>query len=92
MMKSWLTLSSALVTASLLTTGLAFGQTKSDADCKKAPSKIEGQVTSVDQNTGRVTIREKSGTTHEFQANRETLQDMKTGDQIEAKLRQAPKC
>jgi Cu/Ag efflux protein CusF len=91
-MKRWLTLSSALVTASLLTTGLAFGQTKSDADCKKAPSKIEGQVTSVDQNTGRVTVREKSGATHEFQANRETLQDMKTGDQIEAKLRQAPKC
>jgi Cu/Ag efflux protein CusF len=91
-MKSWLTLSSALVMASLLTTGLAFGQTKTDADCKKAPSKIEGQVTSVDQNTGRVTIREKGGATHEFQANRETLQDMKTGDQIEAKLRQAPKC
>jgi hypothetical protein len=28
----------------------------------------------------------------EFQANHETLQDMKPGDQIEAKLREAPKC
>jgi hypothetical protein len=38
------------------------------------------------------TGREKNGTTHEFQANRDTLQDMKPGDQIEAKLREAPKC
>jgi hypothetical protein len=39
-----------------------------------------------------VTVREKDGTTHEFQANAETLKDMKPGDQIEAKLREAPKC
>jgi len=46
----------------------------------------------VDQNNGRITIRENNGTTHEFQANRETLADMKPGDKIEAKLREAPKC
>jgi hypothetical protein len=34
----------------------------------------------VDQNAGRITVREKNGTTHEFQANRQTLQDMKPGD------------
>jgi hypothetical protein len=46
----------------------------------------------VDQNAGKVTIRDSKGTTHEFQANRETLQEMKPGDKIEAKLREAPKC
>jgi hypothetical protein len=29
---------------------------------------------------------------HEFQGNAETTKDLKTGDTIEAKLRQAPKC
>jgi hypothetical protein len=43
----------------------------------QTPEKVEGQVMAVDQNAGRITIREKNGTTHEFQANRETLQDMK---------------
>jgi hypothetical protein len=55
----------------------------------QTPEKVEGQVMAVDQNAGRITVREKNGTTHEFQANRET---MKPGDQIEAKLREAPKC
>jgi len=53
---------------------------------------VQGQVVAVDQTAGRVTIRESNGTTHEFQANRETLQDIKPGDKIEAKLREAPKC
>jgi hypothetical protein len=29
---------------------------------------------------------------HEFQASKETLQDFKVGDRIEANLREAPKC
>jgi hypothetical protein len=56
------------------------------------PDRVEGQIAAVDQNAGRITVREKNGTTHEFQANRETRQDMKPGDQIEAKLREAQKC
>ena len=92
-MKRWLVLSGVLTTTALLTTGLAFGQPK--ADCKDraaTPEKVEGQVVAIDQKGGRVTIREQNGTTREFQANRETLQDMKPGDKIEAKLREAPKC
>ena len=93
-MKRWLVLSGVLTTSSLLAAGLALGQPK--AECKnnraQTPEKVEGQVMAVDQNAGRITVREKNGTTHEFQANRETLQDMKPGDQIEAKLREAPKC
>jgi hypothetical protein len=89
-MKRWLMSSGVLATGALLTAGLAFGQPK--ADCQKAPERVEGQVVSVDQNAGKVTIRDGKGATHEFQANRETLKEMKPGDRIEAKLREAPKC
>jgi hypothetical protein len=92
-MKRWLLTSSALATGALLTAGLAFGQSKED--CMKrtqTPERVEGQVVAVDQTAGKVTIRDTKGTTHEFQADRETLQDMKPGDRIEAKLREAPKC
>ena len=92
-MKRWLMLSGVFTTTAFLATGLAFGQPK--ADCKdraQTPEKVEGQVTAVDQNNGRVTVRESNGTTHEFQANKETVKDMKPGDKIEAKLREAPKC
>lgn len=40
----------------------------------------------------KVTVREAGGTVHEFRASRDTLQDLKTGDRIEANLREAPKC
>ena len=53
---------------------------------------MEGQVVSGDQNAGKMTIRDKSGATHEFQASKETLAEMKAGDTIEAKLRKAPNC
>ena len=92
-MKRWLLTSSTLATGMLLTAGLAFGQSKED--CMKrtqTPERVEGQVVAVDQTAGKVTIRDTKGTTHEFQATRETLQDMKPGDRIEAKLREAPKC
>lgn len=92
-MSRWLMTSGVFVTAALLTAGLAFGQTKED--CMKrtqTPERVEGQVVAVDQNAGKVTIRDTKGGTHEFQASRETLQEMKAGDRVEAKLREAPKC
>jgi hypothetical protein len=49
-------------------------------------------VVKVDQGSGRVTLRAADGTTHEFKASKETLQDMKVGDKIEAKLRVPEKC
>ena len=92
-MKRWLVLTGVLPTIAFLATGLAFGQPKADGKTRaQTPEKVEGQVVAVDQTAGRITIRESNGTTHEFQANRETLQDMKPGDKIEAKLREAPKC
>jgi Cu/Ag efflux protein CusF len=92
-MKRWLLTSSALATGALLTAGLAFGESKEECTKRtQTPEKVEGQVVAVDQNAGKVTIRDFKGTTHEFQANRETLQEMKPGEKIEAKLREAPKC
>ena len=41
---------------------------------------------------GKLTVRATDGTTHEFQASKETLQDFKAGDRIEAKLRTTPPC
>jgi hypothetical protein len=62
-------------------------------DCgAKAPAKVDGQVTSVDQNAGKVTIKDRNGTTHEFRASQEMARTMKPGDKIEATLREAPKC
>ena len=91
-MKRW-SMVLAFVTTASLAVGLAAGQPKStDCDKTRAPEKVEGQVVRVDLNAGRVTVKEKNGTTHEFQASREMLQNMKPGDQIEAKLREAPKC
>jgi len=90
-MNRWLTVSGGFVAIALLASGLAFGQ-QPKADCKAAPEKVEGQVIRVDHKTHKVTIRDKSGTTHEFQANKDTTKDMKPGDQIEARLREAPKC
>jgi hypothetical protein len=93
-MNRWLTLSSGLMAVALLSAGLAFGQQPKPADCDKArvPDKVEGQVVRIDSSTNKVTIRDSKGMTHEFQATRETTQDMKPGDRIEARLREAPKC
>jgi ribosomal protein S1 len=58
----------------------------------KTPQKVEGQVVKIDQAHSKVTVREASGGLHEFQASKETLQDLKVGDRIDANLREAPKC
>ena len=92
-MNRWLTLTAGVVTTTLLSAGLAVGQQQKPANCStKAPEKVEGQVVSVDQNAGKMMIRDKNGATHEFQASKETLAEMKPGDTVEAKLRKAPNC
>jgi hypothetical protein len=58
----------------------------------KTPERVEGEVTKVDVAQGRVTVRQSDGTIHEFRASTETLQDLKVGGRVEAKLREAPKC
>lgn len=74
--------------------GFAAGQSKPSCDQMKAsaPQKVEGKVVRVDQAQGKVAVTASDGKTHEFQAAKETLQDLKVGDNIEAKLRELPKC
>jgi len=92
-MKTWTRLFVVVVAGAMLWSGTAMAQGK-PADCGKAraPEKVEGQVVKVDLDQGKLTVRETDGTTHEFQASKETLQDYKVGDRISAKLRSAPDC
>jgi len=48
---------------------------------------IEGVVTKIELDRGRVTVRSSDGKPHEFEASAETLKDLKVGDRIEAKRR-----
>ena len=74
--------------------GFAAGQTKPSCDQMKAsaPQKVEGRVVRVDAKGGKVAVAEADGKTHEFQASKETLKDLKVGDKIEANLRSLPAC
>lgn len=79
----------------IMLTGTAWGQTKLACDSKgnvKTPELVEGQVSGVDQTQGKLTIRDGRGNDYDFHASNETLHDIKIGDAIRAKLREAPKC
>ena len=92
-MKTWLRLSAGLAAGIMLWSGTALGQDQL-VGCNKAgaPEKVEGQVVSVDLDQGKLTLRGADGSTHVFQASKETIQDYKVGDRIEAKLRSAKDC
>ncbi len=91
-MHAWLRLSAVGL---VLWTGTAMAQGPPACDQQgklKTPARIEGEVTKVDVPRGRVTVRQSDGTMHEFQASTETLQDLKVGGRVDAKLREAPNC
>lgn len=52
------------------------------------PAQLAGQVVNVDPARGEVSIRTDDGMTQKFRASRETLEEFKVGDRIDAKLRQ----
>jgi|SRR5215510_8199734 len=83
-----------LAGALLLGGGTLYAQTPTPPDCPKplAVEKLSGEVVKLDEAQGMVTIRASDGTMHEFRASRETIQDMKVGEKIEAKLRVSEKC
>jgi hypothetical protein len=94
-MHTSLRLSAGLAVGLMLWTGTALGQGRSACDPQakmRTPERVEGEVTKVDLAEGRVTVRQSDGTVHEFQASRETLQNLKVGGRVEAKLREASKC
>ena len=87
-MTHWTRFGMAVAAPLLLWGGTAFGQAQPPAHQGSTPRLVEGQVVKIDMKQMRVTIRAKDGSMHEFQASKETLQDLKEGDRIEAKLRQ----
>ncbi len=94
-MKSAKLLSAGLIALVMLWGGVVLGQDKARCDQQGkllAPEKVEGQVVKIDTANGRLSVREGDGKIHEFQASQETLQDLKVGDQIQAKLRAGQKC
>ncbi|HSL50109.1 MAG TPA: hypothetical protein VK878_13670 [Candidatus Deferrimicrobiaceae bacterium] len=79
----------------LLSTGTALGQGKPGCDAQgkaKTAEQVAGQVVRLEPASNKVSVRESNGTVYEFQASQETLQGLKVGDHIEARLREAPKC
>ena len=94
-MHTSLRLSAGLAVGLMLWTGTALGQARPACDQQgkmKTPERVEGEVTKIDAAQGRVTVRQSDGTVHVFQASTETLQDLKVGGRVEAKLREAPNC
>jgi hypothetical protein len=91
-MKTWIRVSAGLAVGIMLWSGIVLAESKPGCDKAGAPEKVEGQVVKVDMDQGKLTVRGSDGTTHEFQASKETLQDYKVGDTIKAKLRSAPDC
>jgi len=76
-----------------LWSGVALADVKlTNCDPVRYPPKVEGQVMKVNMQEGKVTMRTDDGTVHEFQASKETLQELKAGERITAKLRNAPNC
>jgi Cu/Ag efflux protein CusF len=94
-MHRWATTTAAVSVTMMLWTGAALAQAKPACDPQGrvvTPQKVDAQVIKVDAAQGKVTVREPNGTTHEFQASKEAIQDLKVGDRIEANLKEAPKC
>jgi hypothetical protein len=56
---------------------------------EEASEIVAGEVTKVDHERSRVTVRSSDGQLHEFEASAETLKDLKVGDRLEAKRRPA---
>jgi aconitase B len=92
-MRRWRSMAAVAVATAMLWSGTVLAEVKSaNCDPVRYPQKVEGQVLKVDVNQGKVTVRAADGTVHEFQASRETLQDLKAGDRLTAQLRNAPRC
>ena len=68
---------------------ITFAPARSAMAAEQASEVVEGEVTRIDLDRSRVTMRSRDGTVHEFEASVETLKDLKVGDRIEAERRPA---
>ncbi len=91
MKKMGMILLAGIAVSFMLWNGAALGQGPA-GKCPAILEKLEAQVVGIDLSQGKLVVRGTDGTTHEFQASKETLQEYKVGSRIEAKLRSAPDC
>jgi hypothetical protein len=92
-MRPWRPIAAVVAATATLWSGMALAEVKlTNCDPVRYPPTVEGQVTKINREEGKVTMRTSDGTVHEFQASKETLQDLKVGERITAKLRNAPHC
>ena len=92
-MKLWSRMAAIAVATAMLWGGAMLAEVQAaNCDPVRYPPKVEGQVLKVDKHEGKVRVQTAEGTIHEFQASKETLQELKAGDRISAKLRNAPNC
>lgn len=56
------------------------------------PQRAEGEVVKVDTASGKVTIREPDGKSHEYLASQKTLRELKEGDRVKVTLTQPRSC
>ena len=84
----WLSVSAATIVGITVASGLALGQAKPDC----TPHKLEGRITKIDMNGGKVTLQEANGNAVEFQAPKDVLQDKKVGDRLEISKRLPDGC
>jgi anti-sigma-K factor RskA len=91
----WIAVPGAVFVVIVACSAAAYAQAKPACDAKgrvMTPEKVEGVVVYIDHAQNRLSVREADNKVHDFQASKETLEDLKVGDRIEANLKEAPKC
>jgi Cu/Ag efflux protein CusF len=85
-----------LFAAAVLWTAAAAEQAKPVCDPPQSdavtPARAEGEVVKVDTASGKVTIREPDGKSHEYLASQRTLREFKEGDRVKVTLTQPRGC
>lgn len=94
-MRRWIAVPGAVFVVVVACSAAGYAQAKPACDAKgrvMTPEKVEGVVVYIDHAQNRLSVREADNKVHDFQASKETLEDLKVGDRIEANLKEAPKC
>jgi len=81
---------SLILAATVLAFGLAQVASAADPD-PQTNETVSGKVTKIDPEHNRVTVHSSDGSIHEFEASKETLDELEVGDHIAAKKRPGSK-
>jgi Cu/Ag efflux protein CusF len=76
-----------ILAAAVLAFGLAPVASAADPEPSNSAETVSGKVTKIDPEKNRVTVHSSDGSIHEFEASKETLDELEVGDKIQAKRR-----